>query len=94
MKSKSFFVKAAIFLVGSLVVLFDIVFIVLRASALNNAIVVYNPADAYIIILSVLSVVIIGYFIKFMVGVVKANRERRRIIKLKLNEDVLDDGTN
>ena len=94
MKSKSFFVKAAIFLVGSLVVLFDIVFIVLRASALNNAIVVYNPADAYIIILSVLSVVIIGYFIKFMVGVVKTNRERRRIIKLKLNEDVLDDGTN
>jgi hypothetical protein len=94
MKSKSFFVKAAIFLVGSLVVLFDIVFIVLRASALNNAIVVYNPADAYIIVLSVMSVVIIGYFIKYMVGVIKTNKERRRIIKLKLNEDVDDDGTN
>ena len=94
MKNKSYFTKAALFLFGSLVVLFDLVFIVLRASALNNAIVVYNPADAYIIVLSVLSVVIIGYFIKYMVGVIKTNKERRRIIKLKLNEDVDDDGTN
>ena len=94
MKNKSFFVKAAIFLVGSLVVIFDIIFIVIRSSALNNAIVVYNPADAFIIVLSVLSVVIIGYFIKYMVGVIKTNKERRRIIKLKLNEDVDDDGTN
>ena len=94
MKNKSYFTKAALFLFGSLVVLFDIVFIILRASALNNAIVVYNPADAYIIILSVMSVVIIGYFIKYMVGVIKTNKERRRIIKLKLNEDVDDDGTN
>lgn len=94
MKNKPFFTKAALFLVGSAIVLFDIVFIILRASALNNAIVVFNPADAYIIILSVLSVVIIGYFIKFMVATIKANKERRRIIKLKLNEDVEDDGTN
>ena len=94
MKDKPFFTKAALFLVGSAIVLFDIVFIILRASALNNAIVVFNPADAYIIILSVLSVVIIGYFIKFMVATIKANKERRRIIKLKLNEDVEDDGTN
>lgn len=94
MKNKSYFTKAALFLFGSLVVLFDFVFIVLRASALNNAIVVYNPADAYIIVLSVMSVVIIGYFIKYMVGVIKTNKERRRIIKLKLNEDVDDDGTN
>ena len=94
MKNKSYFTKAALFLFGSLVVLFDLVFIVLRASALNNAIVVYNPADAYIIVLSVMSVVIIGYFIKYMVGVIKTNKERRRIIKLKLNEDVDDDGTN
>ncbi len=94
MKNKPFFTKCALFLVGSVIVLFDIVFIVLRGSALNNAIVVFNPADAYIIVLSVLSVVIVGYFIKYLVGVIKANKERRRIIKLKLNEDIEDDGTN
>ena len=94
MKNKPFIIKAVLFLLGSMVVVFDIVFIVLRGTALNNAIVVFNPVDAYIIILSVLSVVIIGYFVKYLVGVVKTNRERRRIIKLKLNEDVEDDGTN
>ena len=94
MKNKPFILKAVLFLLGSMIVLFDIVFIVLRSSALNNAIVVFNPVDAYIIILSVLSVVIIGYFIKYMVGVIKTEKERRRVIKLKLNEDVDDDGTN
>lgn len=94
MKNKPYIIKSILFLLGSMIVLFDIVFIVLRGSALNNAIVVFNPVDAYIIILSVLSVVILGYFIKYLVGVIKTEKERRRVIKLKLNEDVEDDGTN
>ena len=94
MKNRPFIIKSILFLLGSMIVLFDIVFIVLRSSALNNAIVVFNPADAYIIILSVLSVIIIGYFAKYLVGVIKTEKERRRVIKLKLNEDVEDDGTN
>ena len=93
MKTKSYIMKTALFLVGSTIVLFDIIFIALRGSVLNNAIVVFNPTDAFIIVLSVLSVVIIGYFIKYLVGVIKVSKERRRIIKLKLNEDVDDDGT-
>ena len=94
MKNKPFIIKALLFLLGSMVVVFDIIFIVLRGTALNNAIVVFNPADAFIIVLSVLSVIIIGYFVKYLVGVIKTEKERRRIIKLKLNEDVEDDGTN
>ena len=94
MKNKPYIIKSILFLLGSMIVLFDIVFIILRGFALNNAIVVFNPVDAYIIILSVLSVVIIGYFAKYMVGVIKTEKERRRVIKLKLNEDVEDDGTN
>lgn len=94
MKNKPFFTKAVLFLLGSMIVVFDIVFIVLRGTAFNNAIVVFNPVDAYIMVLSVLSIIILGYFVKYMVAVVKANRERRRIIKLRLNEDVEDNGTN
>ena len=94
MKNKPYIIKSVLFLFGSMVVLFDVIFIVLRAVAFNNAIVVYNPVDAFIIVLSVLSVIIIGYFIKYLVGVIKTNKERRRILKLKLNEDVEDDGTN
>ena len=94
MKNKPYIIKSILFLFGSMVVFFDIIFIILRAVAFNNAIVVYNPVDAFIIVLSVLSVIIIGYFIKYLVGVIKTNKERRRILKLKLNEDVEDDGTN
>ena len=94
MKTKSYVFKSILSLVGSAIVIFDFFFIFLRFFVLNNAIVVYNPLDAFIIILSVLSVVIIFYFVKYLVGVVKTNKERRRIIKLKLNEDVEDDGTN
>ena len=94
MKTKPYIIKSALGLGGSMIVLFAIIFIIIRNTAMNNAIVVFNPVDAYIIILSVLSVIIIGYFIKYLVGVIKTAKERRRIIKLKLNEDVEDDGTN
>ena len=94
MKTKSYVLKASLGLAGSLIVIFAIIFIVVRNTVLNNAIVVFNPVDAYIIVLSVLSVLIIGYFIKYLVGVIKTEKERRRILKLKLNEDVEDDGTN
>ncbi len=94
MKTKVYVIRAILGLLGSLIVLFAITFIVIRATSFKNAIVVYNPVDAYIIVLSVLSVIIIGYFIKYLVGVIKAEKERRRIIRLKLDEDVDDDGTN
>ena len=94
MKTKKYVIKSLLGLLGSTIVIFALTFIVLSATAFNNAIVVFNPLDAYIIVLSVASVIIIGYFIKYLVGVIKVTKERRRILKLKLNEDVDDDGTN
>lgn len=92
-KPKSFWLKALLGLVGGLIVILFITFVVIRSTAFNNAIVVYNPVDAYIIIFAVASVLVIGYFIKYLVGVTKANKDRKRNIKLKLTEDVADDGT-
>lgn len=91
-KPKSYLLKAVLGLFGSLIVILCITFIIVRFTAFNNAIVVYNPVDAYIIVTVVASVLIIGYFIKYLVAVTKANKERKKIIKLKLNEDVDDDG--
>ena len=93
LKPKSFIFKAILGLFGSLIVILCITFIVIRSTAFNNAIIVYNPVDAYIIISVVASVLIIGYFIKYLVTITKANNTRKRNIKLKLNEDVDDDGT-
>ena len=92
-KPKSFWLKAILGLFGSLIVILCITFIIIRGTAFNNAVVVYNPVDAYIIISAVASVLIVGYFIKYVVAMTKANNDRKRNIKLKLNEDVDEDGT-
>lgn len=94
MKPKSFFKKAALGLGGSLIVILMVIFTILRNSVFNNVIVVFNPIDAFIIITGVLSVIIIGYFIKYLVVTGKTIKERKRVIKLRLNEDAADDGTN
>jgi hypothetical protein len=39
------------------------------------------------------SVLVIGYFIKFIVVQTRAGNQRRKALKLKLNEDVAEDGT-
>jgi len=93
-KPKEFFKKAALFLGGGAVVLYAITFIILRLTALSNSVVSFNPADAFIVILGMVSVVILGYFIKYLVQVFKTNKARRAIIKLKLNETIEDDGTS
>ena len=35
-----------------------------------------------------------SFFIVYIIKLVKAEKERRKAIRLKLNEDVEDDGTN
>ena len=92
-KPKSFWLKAILGLFGSLIVIFCVTFMIIRGTAFNNAVVVYNPVDAYIIITAVASILIVGYFIKYIVTITKANNDRKRNIKLKLNEDVAEDGT-
>ena len=93
-KPKSYWFKAVLAMFGSLIVILAVVFIVLRCTAMNNAIVVYNPVDAFIIITMVASILIVGYFIKYLVTASKARKERIAALKLKLNEDVDEDGTN
>lgn len=94
MKPKSYFTKSILGLVGSIIVILCITFIILRATSFNNAIVVYNPLDPFIIVFAVLSILIVGYFIKYLAVTYKANQDRKRNIKLHLSEDVEDDGTN
>ena len=91
---KKFFIRAAIALVCSYIVLLAVSAIVLRTGLFANAVVVYNPLDAFIIIFGILSILVIGYFGKYLVGAIKARNERNRVRRLKLDEDVPDDGTN
>lgn len=93
LKPKSFITKGVLGLFGSLTVLIALLFVIFRCTLFNNAIVVFNPFDPFIIIFVIASVLIIGYFIKFIVVTTKANNHVRKTKKLKLDQDVVEDGT-
>lgn len=89
------FLKQALLGGGGLgLVLAAILFIFMRTVGFKNTIVVFNPTDPLLIAFSIVALIIVGYFIVYLVKLVKAERERRKAIRLKLNEDVADDGTN
>lgn len=93
-KPKVFFKNAAIGLIGFIIVLTSILFIIFRKTKFDNFVAVHNPLDVFIIIPGIIALIFVGYFIKFLAGKHKANKERKKALKLKLNEDVADDGTN
>ena len=91
---KKYVKKAVLGGLGSTVVATAILFIVMRLSGFKNTIVTFNPTDPLLIGFSIVGLIVTGYFIVMLIKLVKAENERRKIIKLKLNEDVEDDGTN
>lgn len=91
---KKFLKKSILYGLGSLIIALAILFIVMRASGFANTIVVFNPTDPLLIAFSVVGIIIAGYFIVAAIKTIKTNRERRQAIRLRLNEDVADDGTN
>ena len=66
----------------------------MRTTGFNNSIVVFNPTDPFVIILSIFGAIALGYFIVTVIKMVKTELHRREIVRLKLNEDKDDDGTN
>ena len=93
MKPKVYAKTAVLGYVGLLIISITVLFIIFRGGLFSNAVAVHNPIDIFIVVPGVISVVIIGYFIKFIVGKFKSNKQRKQAKKLKLNEDAVDDGT-
>lgn len=92
--SKKYLKKAILGGLGSCVIVLAILFIIMRFAGFKNTIVVFNPTDPFVIGFTIAGAIILGYFIVLLVKAIKTETERRRIIKLKLDEDELDDGTN
>ena len=91
---KKFLKQAIIYGAGFTVIAAAIVFIMMRVVGFANTIVAFNPTDPILIVFSIAGMIIAGYFIVLLVKSIKAEKERRKAIRLKLNEDVEDDGTN
>jgi len=67
--------------------------IINRGFTLSNSFAVYNPLDVFIIIFGLIALLLGGYFIKYFWNNFKASQEKKRVERLKLNQDVIDDGT-
>ena len=93
-KPKQFVERAAVFYVGSAIVLFTILSIIFRFGIFDNSIATTNPIDWFVVIAGIISIVLIGYFVKYLVTVIRVAKQRKLTYKLKLNEDIADDGTN
>ena len=90
---KKYIKKAVLYGAGSTLIAAAIVFIAMRVGGFANTIVVFNPTDPLLIIFSIIGLIVGGYFIVQAIKAIKVERERRKAIRLKLNEDVDDDGT-
>ena len=93
-KPKQFFKQAAIAYLCIGLIILAITFIYMRFWPLNNSVVVYNPSDIYVIFFSIAAVIAIGYYIRYFAIMIRTNIERKKAAKLKLDEDVADDGTH
>lgn len=93
MRTGQYFKTASIgfVFIGSLIL--SLLTIIGRVNFLNNSFAVYNPLDVYIIAFSVVSLILFGYFVRYFWIMFKNNREKKRLERLKINLDVIDDGT-
>ena len=94
MKPKSFIKKSILSFVGSAIVLLALLFVIFRTTSFSNSIATFNPTDVFVVIGGIISIVIVGYFIKYLAAWIKTEKQRREIVRLKINQDVADDGTN
>ncbi len=94
MNTKSFFKQAVTAFICIGIVLFAFTFIYLRFWPMNNSVIVYNPTDVYVILFSIAGVIAIGYYIRYFYLAYKAAKHRKEVKRLKLDQDVEDDGTN
>ncbi len=93
MNTKRFLFAAGKNFVGFGIVTLALFFIISRWGIMNTSVVSYNPLDAFVIVFGVLGLIFIGFAIKNLVVAIKQARKNREALRLKLDEDVADDGT-
>lgn len=94
MNTKKYVRQSSIALFGTIIFALGLQFILFRFLKLDNSFAVYNPLDPYVIGFGIAALIAFGYFIYYMVQFIKSEKKRKEAIRLKLNEDVDDDGTH
>lgn len=79
--------------VGFVFVVSAVLFIVSRWALMRTTLVTYNPLDAFVAAFSVVALIFLGFTIKNLVVSFKNAKKRKEALRLKLDQDVVDDGT-
>ena len=93
MNLKKYLIAASKNFAGFALVTSAILFIVCRWGIMNNTVVVFNPIDPLVTIFTILGAIYLGFFIRDIVLGIKNARKRRQALRLRLDEDVVEDGT-
>jgi hypothetical protein len=93
MNTKRFLFTAGKNFVGFGIVTLFIFFAIGRWGVMNTSVVAYNPLDVFVIVFGIVGLIFIGFAIKNLVVAIKQARKNREALRLKLDEDVADDGT-
>lgn len=94
MNTKKFVIASLKNFAGFAIVLAAVLFILGRWGWLRNSIVVFNPMDPGVVVFTILGAIFLGFTIKNVVVAIKIARERRKKMRLHLDQDVVEDGTN
>ena len=86
-KPNKYLKTAIIGFAGFAEILLAVVGLIYRTTVFRNSLAAFNPSDVLVVLAGIIALIIIGYFIKYVVGLVKADKARREIIRLKLNEN-------
>ena len=91
LKPKQFLKTSSLAYVLFGIITFFIAFCAVRWAFMTNSLVVFNPADPYVIVFGIVAIIATGYYIRWLAIAIKNEKERRKAIKLKLDSDINDD---
>ncbi len=94
MNTKKYVIAAIKNYVGFAIVLAAVLCIIGRWGLLKNSVVVFNPLDPGVIAFTILGAIFLGFTIKNMVVAIKIAKERKKKERLRIDQDVVEDGTN
>ena len=94
MNTKKFVIASVKNFAGFAIVLAAILCIVGRWGLFRNSVIVFNPLDPGVIAFTILGAIFLGFTIKNMVVAIKIMRERKKKERLRLDQDIVEDGTN
>lgn len=94
MRTKQYVKSSIIGFVGLALVAAMINFVFFRFFVFNSSVPTFNPIDPFVIVFGISGFIALGFFIRNAVVAYKINKKRKVTKRLRLDKDVVEDGTH